>query len=424
MDFCEELRWRGMLHDMTPGIEELLQNKKVVGYIGFDPTAESLTIGNYVQIMILHFFQLHGHSPIVLLGGATGRIGDPSGKDQERQLMSYERLDANLEKQKNQFRQLLQFEGVSNPAQFVNNLDFYDQFNVLDFLRDAGKSITVNYMLAKDSVKNRIDKGISFTEFSYQVLQAYDFQCLFKDYNCVLQMGGSDQWGNITSGTEFIRRNLGGKAFALTTPLLTKSDGSKFGKSTEGNIWLDPTKTSPYRFYQFWINSDDQDLPKFMRYFSFKSRQEIEALEEEYKEQPRQLKRFLAAELIERIHGKAALDGTVKVSELLFNPKADKNFLLSLQAADWLDVGREIPSFKINSKVDPSLEFIELLMEHTSIFRSKGDARRAVKGNALSINRSKMSDHQYILTEEDLILNRFTLVENGKKNKFLLDFKS
>ena len=264
-----------MLHDATPGIEDILEKGKVVGYIGFDPTAPSLTIGNYVQLMILSLFQRAGHQPIVLLGGATGRIGDPSGKDKERELKTFDELDRNLEFQKAQVRNILNFEEGDNKAIFVNNLDFYKEMNVLDFLRDVGKTLTVNYMSSKESVKKRLETGISFTEFSYQLLQAYDFQVLFKEYNCLVQMGGSDQWGNITSGTEFIRRNLGKKAYAVTTPLLTKADGSKFGKSASGNIWLDPKLTSPYKFYQFWLKATNDDIPKFTRYFTLLSKEEI-----------------------------------------------------------------------------------------------------------------------------------------------------
>ncbi len=281
MNFVEELRWRGMLHDSTPGAEEKLATGMTTGYIGFDPTAPSMTIGNYVQLMILSLWQKCGHQPILLLGGATGRVGDPSGKDKERQLKGTEELDRNLQFQKQQAMKFLNFEDGTNKAITVNNYDFYKEMNVLDFLRDVGKNLTVSYMMSKDSVKNRLETGLSFTEFSYQLLQAYDYQFLYQNYNCRFQMGGSDQWGNITSGTEFIRRNIpGAKAYALTTPLLTKADGKKFGKSEEGNIWLDPEMTSPYKFYQFWINADDADLSKFLRYFSFKSRDEIIALEE------------------------------------------------------------------------------------------------------------------------------------------------
>ena len=268
MNFIEELKWRGMLHNATPGIEQVLENGRQKAYIGFDPTAPSLTIGNYVQVMLLKLFQLSGHQPIVLMGGATGRVGDPSFKSEERSLKSFEELDGNLAHQIKQFHQFLEFEGGDNPAMMVNNLDFYKEMNVLDFLRDVGKTVTVNYMNSKESVKKRIKTGLSFTEYSYQLLQGYDFQCLFEREGVIMQMGGSDQWGNITTGTEFIRKNVGKHAYALTTPLLTKADGSKFGKSEAGNIWLDPEKTSPYKFYQFWINADDRDLPKFMRYLS------------------------------------------------------------------------------------------------------------------------------------------------------------
>ncbi len=278
MNFIEELEWRGMLHDATPGTKEALNEGMMTGYIGFDPTAPSMTIGNYVQIMLLKLFQLSGHKPIVLMGGATGRIGDPSGKDQERQLKSYDELDKNLEFQKEQVYKFLDFDNGPNQAEIINNLDFYKEMNVLDFLRDVGKTLTVNYMMSKDSVKNRLESGLSFTEFSYQLLQAYDFQCLHKKHNCKVQMGGSDQWGNITSGTEFIRRNLSEKAYAATTPLLTKSDGKKFGKSEQGNIWLDPKMTSPYQFYQFWINADDADLPTFFSYFTLKSKRKSKDL--------------------------------------------------------------------------------------------------------------------------------------------------
>ena len=327
-NFIEELRWRGMLHDTMPGVEEHLNEKMRIAYIGFDPTAPSLTIGNYVQVMILKFFQLAGHQPIVLMGGATGRVGDPSGKDKERQLKSTEELDSNLSFQAAQFKKFLDFEGVENKALMLNNIDFYKDMNILDFLRDVGKTLTVNYMSSKESVKKRIDTGISFTEFSYQLLQGYDFQCLFQKRGCTLQMVGSDQWGNITSGTEFIRRNLSEKAYAVTTPLLTKADGSKFGKSEEGNIWLDPNLTSPYRFYQFWINADDRDLPKFIRYFSLKSREEIEALESELAENPQELKRILAEELTVRVHSQEDYESVLKVTQLLFNKKASKDQLL------------------------------------------------------------------------------------------------
>lgn len=422
MGFIEELRWRGMLHNMTEGVEEALSSGSVCGYIGFDPTAPSLTIGNYVQIMILQFFQEAGHKPIVLMGGATGRVGDPSGKDQERVLQSYEKLDENLNHQIQQFKRLLNFDQGPEAARMVNNLDFYKEMSVLDFLRDVGKSINVSYMLAKDSVKTRLEKGLSFTEFSYQLLQAYDFQCLYQTYDCILQMGGSDQWGNITSGTEFIRRNLGKKAHAITTPLLTKSDGSKFGKSAEGNIWLDPKLTSPYKFYQFWINADDADLPKYFRYFSLKDQSTIESLEEEYADQPQSLKKILAEELTRRIHGDESFESVMHVSELMFNKKANQEFLGSLKVSTWEALAEELPTTQINrSIVSQGVEIVDLLAEHSSITQSKGDARRAVKGNAISVNKTKIGAFDYKVHATDLMQDRYLLIENGKKNKYIVE---
>lgn len=423
MNFIEELAWRGMLQDKTPGIEELLAKERVTAYIGFDPTAPSLTIGNYVQIMILKFFQMSGHQPLVLMGGATGRIGDPSGKDKERVLKTPEELDQNLSRQIDQFKNLLDFENGENKALLVNNFDFYKDMNVLDFLRNVGKTLTVNYMMSKDSVQNRLETGLSFTEFSYQILQAYDYQVLFNEYGCKLQMGGSDQWGNITSGTEFIRRNLGEKAYAVTTPLLTKSDGKKFGKSEEGNIWLDPEMTSPYKFYQFWINADDADLPKFIRYFSLKSRSEIETTERELADDPRALKAWLAEELTVRIHGQEAYEGVKKASEILFNKKADANMLQQLSARELEFVLAEIPSFQLDKALlKSSIGLIDFLTQHTQIFNSSGEARRAIQGNALTINKVKISDHSIQLKTDDLLKGKYMMVENGKKNKYLISF--
>lgn len=410
-----------MLHNSTEGVEEALKSGKITGYIGFDPTAPSLTIGNYVQVMILKLFQQYGHQPVVLMGGATGRIGDPSGKDKERELLSEETLDRNLQHQVNQFRRLLNFEEGENAAILVNNLDFYQDMNVLHFLRDAGKTLTVNYMLAKDSVKNRIEKGLSFTEFSYQLLQAYDFQCLYQKYDCVLQMGGSDQWGNITSGTEFIRRNAEGKAHAITTPLLTKADGSKFGKSTAGNIWLDPDLTSPYKFYQFWINADDRDVPKFLRYFSLNNQDEISALEASHQENMPELKRILGRELTERIHGEDQYEAVVKVSELIFNRRATPEFLQSLDASDWQAVAAEIPSFSTPSAVlADGVSIVDFLTEATDILPSKGEARRAVKGNAISVNKVKINALDYQIDTQQALSDGYFMIENGKKNKMIV----
>ena len=418
MNFLEELQWRGMLQDMTPGLEEVLKNK-TTAYIGFDPTAPSLTIGNYVQVMILKLFQQSGHQRIVLMGGATGRIGDPSGKDKERELKSTEELDRNLAFQKEQFRQMLDFTSNSNPAEFVNNLDFYQSMNVLDFLRNVGKHLTINYMLAKDSVKNRLETGMSFTEFSYQLLQAYDFLCLYEQNACLLQMGGSDQWGNITSGTEFIRRMADGKAYALTTPLLTKADGKKFGKSEAGNIWLDPSLTSPYKFYQFWVNADDRDLPKFYRYFTLKSKEEVERLESDFAHNPNELKRLLAEELTIRIHGQENYEAAVTVSEILFNNRLDLAYLESMSPAKWEKIVTEIPS-KVLETPRTDVSVIEFLTDVTGLMPSKSDVRRAIQGNALAINKLKVNSIDAEITAEHWLHGHYMLIENGKKTKFAL----
>lgn len=421
MNFLEELQWRGMLHDATPGIEGHLKEGKRIAYVGFDPTAPSLTIGNYVQIMLLKLFQLSGHQPIVLMGGATGRVGDPSFKDQERQLKSYDELDSNLNFQRQQFLKFLDFESPANKALMLNNFDFYHQMNVLDFLRDVGKTLTVNYMMSKESVKKRIETGISFTEFSYQLLQAYDFQCLFQQHGCTIQMGGSDQWGNITSGTEFIRRNLSDKAYALTTPLLTKTDGTKFGKSEQGNIWLDPKLTSPYRFYQFWINADDRDLPKFTRYFTLKSREEVEAMEESHAGDPQTLKRLLAEELTKRVHSEEAYQAVLDVTELLFGKKGDQESLLKLKPDDLGMMAEEIPSYTIpKTLLANGSNIIDLLAEATSILNSKSDARRAIKANSITVNKEKISDHETIINHEYLLHGKYVMIENGKKNKYMI----
>ena len=418
MNFIEELRWRGMIHDMTPGLEDYLNAHRTKGYIGFDPTAPSLTIGNYVQIMSLTLFQRHGHIPVVLMGGATGRIGDPSFKETERELKSDDEIQRNLDHQARQFHQLLNFETGDNKAIMLNNYEFYREMNVLDFLREAGKTLTINYMLSKESVKKRIETGLSFTEFSYQLLQGYDFQILMENHGVYLQMGGSDQWGNITSGTEFIRRNTGQKAYALTSPLLVKADGSKFGKSTEGNIWLDPDLTSPYQFYQFWINGDDRDIDKFIRIFSLKSVEEIKSwLEEET--DPRNLKQKLAEELTVRIHGREEYDSVLKVSELLFNSRINQDFVRGLSEKELQRIAAEIPMFTIpRSEVD-SGSLIDITVGPNRVFNSKGEARRAIKGNAVSVNKEKIQDFEFQIGTADLLYGKYILLENGKKNKFI-----
>lgn len=416
MNFVEELKWRGMLFDMTPGAEEAITNGTCKGYIGFDPTAPSLTIGNYVQMMLLTLWQKSGNDPVVLMGGATGRIGDPSGKDKERQLKSFDELDNNLAHQVDQMKRLLDFEG-DHACTLVNNYDFYKEMNVLDFLRDVGKTLTVSYMTSKDSVKNRLETGLSFTEFSYQLLQAYDFQCLYEKEGCTFQMGGSDQWGNITSGTEFIRRNIQGKAFAITTPLLTKSDGKKFGKSEKGNIWLDPKLTSPYEFYQFWLNADDADVEKFIKYFSLKSRGDMEAMIAEIETNPNAAKRALAEELTTRVHGEQAYNGAKAVSELMFNPKASAQQLVSLSLDDFSIMAKELKHYEV-SAVGTGL--IEILTEATDIFSSKSEARRAIKANSISINKVKVADEGMVIAANQLIHSKYLLIGSGKKKKFLI----
>ncbi len=421
MNFLEELEWRGMLHDITPGIKELMNEKKIVGYIGFDPTAPSMTIGNFLQIQILKLWQLSGHTPIVLFGGATGRIGDPSGKDKERELKSFEELDSNLAFQKAQVAKFLDFETGDNKAISVNNFDFYKNMNVLDFLRDVGKTITVSYMMSKDSVQNRLETGLSFTEFSYQLLQGYDFQCLYQKMDCKVQLGGSDQWGNITAGTEFIRRNLGGKAYAITSKLLTKSDGKKFGKSDEGNIWLDRNMTSPYKFYQFFLNIDDADLKKLFRYFSLKSKEEIESIEKEFENDPRQLKKIIAEELTVRVHSSEDLQNIQKVTELLFG-KLDAAVLSTFSAEIWATISTEIPNGKINAhEVENGIALAELLHDKINLLPSRSEVRRAVQNNAISINKEKITDFNFVVDKKYFFQNQFMLIENGKKNKFLLE---
>lgn len=422
MDFLETLRWRGLVHDLTPELEEALRQGMMTGYIGFDPTAPSLTIGNYVQVMLLKFFQLAGHKPIVLMGGATGRIGDPSGKDKERELKTEAELDRNLNFQQQQFLKYLEFDQGENKAIFENNYDFYKEMNVLEFLRKVGKHLTVNYMLSKDSVQKRLETGISFTEFSYQLLQGYDYYCLYQKYGCSLQMGGSDQWGNITAGTEYIRRNTDhAQVHALTSPLLTKSDGKKFGKSEDGNIWLDPNLTSPYKFYQFWINADDQDVPKFLRTFSLKSQEEILNLETELASNPQQVKKVLAEEMTRRIHSDEAFEAAMQVSELLFNPKVNIDFLKSLTTDQFDTISGELPSFSISKSVLEGAVIVDVLAEHVSICASKSEAKKAIQNQAISINKSKIVQPDHQISNADFIHDRWLLLENGKKNKYLIE---
>jgi len=420
-NFVEELKWRGMVHDIMPGTEELLNKGITAGYIGFDPTASSLTVGNLVQVMILVHFQNAGHKPVALVGGATGMIGDPSGKSEERKLLSEETLTHNQNCVKNQLSKFLSFSGV-NAAEVVNNYDWFKDFSFIGFLRDVGKHLTVNYMMSKESVKKRLETGISFTEFSYQLLQGYDYLHLYKNKNCRLQMGGSDQWGNITAGTELVRRMEGGEAFALTTPLLTKADGTKFGKSEGGNIWLDPAMTSPYKFYQFWLNSADDDAKKFIRIFTLKTKEEIEALENEHETAPhlRLLQKALAEEITTRVHSKDDYITAVKASEILFG-KSTTEDLESLDENTLLSVFEGVPQVDITKDVLAETATVtDLLSVATGnvIFASKGEARKMITGGGVSINKIKIESEQRI--DYKLLQNKYLLVQKGKKNYFLL----
>jgi tyrosyl-tRNA synthetase len=420
MDFISELKWRGMLHDMTPGLEELLAKGNATGYVGFDPTADSLHIGNLVPVMMLVHWQRCGHNPIALVGGATGMVGDPSGKTAERQLLDVERVQHNLACQKAQLEQFLDFDGA-HAARVVNNANWFKDFRFLDFIRDVGKHITVNYMTSKDSVKKRLETGMSFTEFSYQLVQGYDFYHLWKNENCMVQFGGSDQWGNITTGTELIRRMGSGQAFAVTAPLITKADGSKFGKSEGGNVWIDKSKTSAYKFYQYWINAADEDVSKYIRIFTLKSQEEIESLEAQHAQDPgrRILQKALAEDITKRIHSEADLETAIAASALLFG-KVSKEAIEALPEAEFLSVFEGVPQATLGvDKVQSGLPIIDFLSEHTGFLASKGEARRALKENSISINKVKVNENTTV-TGEDLISGKHILVQRGKKNYFLV----
>ncbi len=422
MNFVEELRWRGMLHNIIPGTETHLLKEKTVGYVGFDPTADSLHIGSLVPIMLLVHLQKAGHKPIALVGGATGMVGDPSGKSKERNLLSEEILNHNLKCVQKQLEKFLDFDTNNNPAEIVNNYDWFKNMGFLEFIRDIGKHITINYMTAKDSVKKRVETGLSFTEFSYQLVQGYDFYWLLKHKGCKLQMGGSDQWGNITTGTELIRKMDGQDAFALTCPLVTKADGGKFGKTEEGNIWLDPEKTSPYKFYQFWLNCSDADISNYIRTFSLLSKEEIESLEAEHTEAPhkRLLQRALAKDITIRVHSEEDYNNAVKASEVLFG-KSTKATLQQLSTDLLMEILEGVPQFTISSTLlSDGVGIIDLLAEHTNILNSKGEARRALKEGSLNINQEKVTDAEALITKEDLINNQILLFRRGKKNYSLI----
>ncbi|MDB5029347.1 tyrosine--tRNA ligase [Mucilaginibacter sp.] len=424
MNFVEELRWRGMLHDIMPGTEELLNKGMTSGYIGFDPTADSLHVGSLAQIMTMIHFQRAGHKPFALVGGATGMVGDPSGKSAERNLLSEDILQKNLAGIKGQLEKFLDFKSGTNSAEMVNNFDWFKDFTFLDFIREVGKHITVNYMMAKDSVKKRLEgeTGMSFTEFTYQLVQGYDFYYLWKHKNCVLQMGGSDQWGNIVTGTELVRRKGGGEAFALTTQLIKKSDGSKFGKTEGGNIWLDPEKTSPYKFYQFWLNTSDSDAKTYIRIFTLFDEVTIKALETEQDAAPhlRVLQKALAKDITIRVHGEAEYEKAIKSSEFLFG-NTGIEFLSELNEAEAIALFEGVPNFKIAlSDLQEGITATDLLASSTAVFASKGEAKKMIQGGGVAINKAKIESPEAIYKNDILIGGKFFVAQKGKKNYFLI----
>jgi tyrosyl-tRNA synthetase len=422
-NFIKELQWRGMIHDMMPGTEAQLLKEMTAAYIGFDPTADSLHIGSLVQIMTLVHFQRAGHKPVALVGGATGMVGDPSGKSAERNLLSEDILNHNLACVKKQLEQFLDFDCGDNAAEVVNNYDWFKNFNFLDFIRDVGKHISVNYMLAKDSVKSRLETGMSFTEFSYQLVQGYDFYWLYENKGCKIQLGGSDQWGNIVTGTELIRRKAGGEAFAVTTPLIKKADGTKFGKTEGGNIWLDKKKTSPYKFYQYWLNASDVDAANYIRIFTLKSQEEIEALEQTHAEAPhmRLLQKELGKDITIRVHSEADYEMALKASQLLFG-KSTTEDLASLDEDTLLAVFDGVPQTTITKSLLAEVANItDFLSESTNqlVFSSKGEARKMIQGGGVSVNKNKVTDPNQDVAF-DLLQNKYLLVQKGKKNYYLI----
>ncbi|SHG88685.1 tyrosyl-tRNA synthetase [Flavobacterium micromati] len=425
-NFIEEVTWRGMLHDVMPGTEEHLMEKMRVAYVGIDPTADSLHIGHLVGVMLLKHFQLSGHKPLALIGGATGMIGDPSGKSNERNLLDETTLRHNQEAIKSQLSRFLDFtSNGANAAELVNNYDWMKDFSFLDFIRDIGKHITVNYMMSKDSVKKRLSseaaEGMSFTEFTYQLVQGYDFLHLYRNKSCTLQMGGSDQWGNITTGTELVRRIASGKAYALTCPLITKADGTKFGKSEGGNIWLDAARTSPYKFYQYWLNTSDIDAEKYIKIFTFLTKDEIEVLTENHRETPhlRILQKRLAEEITVMVHSASDLENAIKASNILFGNSTSDD-LKQLDEATFLDVFEGVPQAEIaKAELEAGIDIVAVLNEKTGFFKSNGEARRALTANSISVNREKVKE-DFALSSKDLINNQFVLLQSGKKNYFVI----
>ena len=425
-NFVKELEWRGLLHQIMPETEEYLLENKTAGYIGFDPTADSLHIGSLVQILILKHFQRAGHKPIALVGGATGMVGDPSGKSKERNLLDEATLEKNIEGVKAQLKRFLDFDTSSdNAAELVNNFDWMKDISLIDFVRDTGKHITVNYMMAKDSVKKRLGseskEGMSFTEFTYQLFQGYDFYHLYKEHNCKIQMGGSDQWGNITTGTELIRRKAQGKAYAVTVPLVTKADGTKFGKTEGGNVWLDANRTSPYKFYQYWFNSSDEDAEKYIKIFTFLDQETIESLITEHKEVPhmRLLQKKIGEEVTIMTHGQEAYENAVKATNVLFS-KSFKTEIEQLDEQTFLDVFEGLPQASVSrDEIESGLDMIAALAAKTGFLNSNGEARRALKENSISVNKEKVKE-DYMITSADLISNKYVVLNRGKKNTYLL----
>jgi len=430
MNFVEELKWRGMIHDIMPGTEEQLQKEMTSAYIGFDPTADSLHVGSFSQIMLLKRFQLAGHKPIALVGGATGMIGDPTDKAAERNLLDEKTLQLNLNGIKSQLRKFIDFDSSApNSAEMVNNYDWMKGYGFLEFIRDIGKHLTVNYMIAKDSVKKRIGSeskvGMSFTEFSYQLVQGYDFLWLNQNKNCKLQMGGSDQWGNITTGTELIRRKTGNEAFALTIPLVTKSDGGKFGKTESGNVWLDAERTSPYEFYQFWLNASDVDAEKYIKTFTLLDKNEVETLIEEHQQEPhlRVLQKRLAKEITIMVHSLDEFQNAVDASQILFG-KGTNESLAKLDERTFLSVFNGVPQYSvIREVIEGGVNIVDLLAEKTQVFASKGELRRMIKGGGVSLNKSKIDKEDLEISSNNLLNNKYILVQKGKKNYFVITVK-
>ena len=427
MNFVKELEWRGMLQDMMPGTEEQLTKEMTSAYVGIDPTADSLHIGHLVGVMMLKHFQIAGHKPIALIGGATGMIGDPSGKSQERNLLDEPTLRHNQQCIQNQLKKFLDFKSdAPNAAVLVNNYDWMKEVSFLEFIRDIGKHITVNYMMAKDSVKKRLGEeskaGMSFTEFTYQLVQGYDFLHLHKALGCKLQMGGSDQWGNIITGTELIRRKTGGEAFAMTCPLITKADGTKFGKTESGNVWLDPERTSPYKFYQFWLNTSDEDAERYIKIFTLLPQEEIGKLADEHREKPhlRLLQKKLAGEITTKVHSREDYEMAVEASQILFG-KGTAGQLRKLNESTFLSVFEGVPQFMVSkAEIESGVNIIDLLTDKTTVFPSKGELRRTIKGNGLSINKEKIGDPELVVDTNFLIDDKYILAQKGKKNYYLI----